>query len=128
VTAQSAKYDWLLDTTSGPVRSVKHVWIRFTGNGLYPDTVVSDDVILDQVPPQIVSATLRRAGKRSRITLRAKDNRSGVRRLQVTKDRRKPGKARKFAASVVVAGAPRVLYLRVGDGAGNLSRWRTVRR
>src|SRR4051812_3202370 len=128
VTAQSAEYDWLLDTRPGPPRSVKHVWLRFTGNGLYPGGVVSDDIILDQTPPEIVSADLQRVGSRSKITLRARDNRSGVRRMQETKDRRKPGKARKFATHVVVAGAPRAVYLRVADGAGNESRWRRVRR
>jgi DNA-binding beta-propeller fold protein YncE len=128
VTAQSADYDWRLDTASGPVRSVKHVWVRFTGNGLYPDSVVSDDVILDRTPPQIVSAALARAGKRSKVTLRAKDNRSGVRQVQVTRDRRNPGKARRFAKQVLVPGAPRVVYVRVADGAGNESRWRRVKR
>jgi DNA-binding beta-propeller fold protein YncE len=128
ITAQSAEYDWVLDTTGGPVRSVKHVWVRFTGNGLYPDSVVSDDVILDQTPPQIVSAALARAGGRSRVTLRARDNRSGVRQVQVTRDRRRPGKPRPFAKQVLVSGAPRVVYVRVADGAGNESRWRRVRR
>jgi hypothetical protein len=127
VTAQSATYDWLLDTRRGPPRSVKHVWLRFTGNGLYPDAVVSDDIILDRTPPQIVSADLRRAGSHSKITLSARDNRSGVRRMQVTKDRRKPGKARKFATHVLIGGAPRAVYVRVTDGAGNKSGWRRVR-
>jgi DNA-binding beta-propeller fold protein YncE len=128
VTAHKAEYDWTLDTAGGPVRSVKHVWVRFTGNGFYPDALVSDDVILDQTPPQIVSAALARAGKRSKVTLRARDNRSGVRQVQVTKDRRKPGRPRRYAKQVLVAGAPRVLYVRVADGAGNKSRWRRVKR
>jgi hypothetical protein len=48
--------------------------------------------------------------------------------MQVTKDRRKPGKARRFATHVLVAGAPRTVYVRVADGAGNESGWRRVRR
>jgi hypothetical protein len=67
-------------------------------------------------------------GKRTRVTLRARDNRSGVTRLQVTRDRRKPGKARRFTTTVYVKAAPRVLYLRVRDGAGNLSAWRRAKR
>jgi DNA-binding beta-propeller fold protein YncE len=123
-TGQSDTYDWTLDTSAGPVRSVKHVWVRFTGNGAYPDTVVSDDVILDQVAPQIVSARIKRTGKRSRLTVQARDNRSGVRWLQITRDRRKPGKARKFSSRTAVSGSRRALFLRVVDGAGNYSAWK----
>jgi DNA-binding beta-propeller fold protein YncE len=128
VTGTAATYDWLLDT-SGPVRAVKHVWLRFTGNGVWPaGGLLTDDIILDQTPPQVVSAALKRVGKRTRVTVRARDNRSGVKRLQVTRDRSKPGPARAFATSVFVKGAPRVLFLRVRDGAGNFSSWRRARR
>ncbi|MEA2411759.1 MAG: hypothetical protein QOC77_2320 [Thermoleophilaceae bacterium] len=128
VTGTAATYDWLLDT-SGPVRAVKHVWLRFTGNGVWPaGSLMTDDIILDQTPPQVVSAELKRVGKRTRVTVLARDNRSGVRRLQVTSSKRKPGALRKFSRRVFVTGAPRVVWVRVRDGAGNYSAWRRAAR
>jgi DNA-binding beta-propeller fold protein YncE len=128
VTDLKATYPWRLDTSAGPVRSVKHVWLRFTGDGVHKDIVVSDDIILDQTPPQVVSASLKRVGSRTRVTLKARDNRSGVRVVQVTRERSKPGRARKFAPHLLVPGAPRKLYVRVRDGAGNYSAWRGAKR
>lgn len=128
VTGVADSYDWLLDDSSGPVRSVKHVWVRFTGDGTWPDSVVADDIILDQTPPQVVSAQLKRVGSHVVLNVRATDNRSGVKRVQVTPSRGKPGQARPFASRIVVAGAPRTLYVRVRDGAGNFSTWRRARR
>jgi 6-phosphogluconolactonase (cycloisomerase 2 family) len=127
-TGQSAVYPWRLDTSAGPVRSVKHVWVRFTGDGVHQGAVVSDDIILDQTPPQVVSASLKRVGTRTLVTLKARDDRSGVRRVQVTRNRRKPGRALAFARVLRVPGAPRKLYVRVRDGAGNYSAWRSARR
>jgi DNA-binding beta-propeller fold protein YncE len=127
-TGQSAVYPWRLDTSAGPVRSVKHVWLRFTGDGVHSGGIVSDDIILDQTPPQVVSASLKRWGTRTLVTLKARDDRSGVQRVQVTRNRREPGRTRKFARVLLVPGAPRKLYVRVRDGAGNYSAWRSARR
>jgi DNA-binding beta-propeller fold protein YncE len=127
-TGQLSVYPWRLDSSAGPVRSVKHVWVRFTGDGVHAGGIVSDDIILDQTPPQVVSASLKRLGSRTLVTIKARDNRSGVQRLQLTRDRRKPGPVRKFASHLLVPGAPRKLYVRVRDGAGNYSPWRRTRR
>jgi hypothetical protein len=95
---------------------------------VHQGAVVSDDIILDQTPPQVVSASLKRVGTRTLVTLKARDDRSGVRRVQVTRNRRKPGRALAFARVLRVPGAPRKLYVRVRDGAGNYSAWRSARR
>jgi 6-phosphogluconolactonase (cycloisomerase 2 family) len=119
----SDHYPWTLAATGGS-RDVRRVYVRFTAgqyaNGL---TDMSDDIILDQRPPQVLGATL----TGGRLKLRARDNRSGVRKVQVTRSRKKPGRARKFARRVRVARGARVVHVRVIDGAGNRSRWRKVR-
>jgi hypothetical protein len=64
---------------------------------------------------------------KGRLALRARDNRSGVRRLQVTNRRARPGKAKRFTRRVKVKRRLRAVHVRVIDGAGNASRWKKVR-
>ncbi len=118
----SGAYPWQL-AGSGGTRDVRRVHVRFSASqsGSGPD--LFDDIILDQRPPSVTSAKL----TRGRLLLRARDNRSGVRRVQVTGNRRKPGRARRFARKVKVSGSARKLHVRVIDGAGNASKWKTVR-
>lgn len=115
-------YPWQLSGTGG-ARDVRRVHVRFTPNesGSGPD--LFDDIILDQRPPAVLSAKLSRA----RLVLRARDNRSGVRGLHITANRKKPGRQRRFSRTVKVNGRARKLYVRVVDGAGNPSKWKTVR-
>ena len=116
------RYRWQLSPGPGR-RSVKHVYVRYTDSFEY-----SDDIILDERDPQVLSAKLARKGRGSRLLLRARDNRSGVRKLQLTTRRSRPGRPRRFSKSLRVRGKPRRLYVRVMDGAGNRSRWRVARR
>lgn len=108
---------------SGPERSVKRVHVRFTPNQ-QPEIRLFDDIILDERPPELLAARIRG----SRLVLKARDNRSGVKRVQVAASRKRPGKARKFKSSVPVGRSARVLHVRVFDGAGNGSSWRIARR
>ena len=118
------RYGWRLDTGNTRDRSVKHVYVRFTGNGSYPGETFSDDVILDQIAPQVVWAKVRQA----RLLVNAKDNRSGVRKLQLATNVKHPDRARRFARTVKLHHVPKRLWVRVVDGAGNKSRWRGVKR
>lgn len=120
----SGRYAWHLDRGELRDRSVKHVYVRFTSDGRYPAVTFSDDVILDQIAPQVVSAKVRR----SRLLVHAKDNRSGVRKLQLASDKRHPQPLRRFAASLKLKHVPKRLWVRVVDGAGNTSRWRGAKR
>lgn len=122
LTATEQTYGWRL-AGSGPERSVKRVYVRFTPVTGEP-VEIFDDVILDERPPELQQARIE--GKR--LLLKARDNRSGVRRLQVTTSRKKPGKARAYRRSVTVGGRARLLHVRVIDGAGNTSKWRIARR
>jgi hypothetical protein len=126
--------DWKLDS-SGPERLPKTIYVRFTGGNLTSETF-QDDIILDQTAPKVTAAALSSgAGSRpsaaavKKVTLKiaAKDNVSGVARMQVTTSKRRPGKLRRYAKRVKVKPA-RAYYVRVRDRAGNLSRWRTAKR
>jgi 6-phosphogluconolactonase (cycloisomerase 2 family) len=120
----SSRYPWRLDTSGPPERTVRHVYARFTDSGV----TLSDDIILDLVAPQVLSARLARSHRRSRMIVRARDNRSGVRRLQMASNRSHPSASRPFARTVKLHGAPRRLWVRVIDGAGNASHWRRATR
>lgn len=124
VVGRRTEIPWRLDT-SGAQRDVKRVHLRFTQWRPYdsrPDRF--DDIVLDQRAPEVVSAAIRG----SRLRLKARDNRSGVKRLQVTTSKKRPGKARKFSSKPRLSGTPRRVYVRVFDGAGNRSKWRVARR
>jgi hypothetical protein len=115
---------WRLDTLTA-TRDVKRVHLRFTpmrAGESFPE--IFDDIILDQRPPEVVTALI----TGSRLKLKARDNRSGVKRVQVTTNRKKPGKARGFSSRVKLSGRPRSVHVRVLDGAGNRSKWRVARR
>ena len=57
----------------------------------------------------------------------ATDKVSGVRAMQVTTSRKRPGKAIRYAKRVVVRAATTDLWVRVRDGAGNWSGWKRAR-
>jgi hypothetical protein len=83
----------------------------------------SDDVILDQIAPQVLSARVRA----SRLIVKAHDNRSGVRKLQLASSRAHPPPPRRFARTIRLSHVPKRLWVRVIDGAGNKSRWRSAK-
>jgi hypothetical protein len=114
------RYAWRL-ATSGPERQPKTVYVRARSNGT--DQLVTDDILLDQHPPEV--AAIDTAGD-TVVRVRARDSLSGVNRIQVTRDRARPGPWKAFRSRTRYRIGRRPLYLRVRDGAGNRSRWRTV--
>lgn len=120
-------YPWRLDTSvpgqTVPGRSVKRVHVRFVPSGPFAIELF-DDIVLDQIAPQLLSARI----QGSRLKLRARDNRSGVKRVQTSANRKRPGKARRFKSSLPVGSKTQRVYVRVLDGAGNHSKWRSARR
>lgn len=128
-TTAGDQYSWRLDTQAGAVRDVRHVYLRYwTRDWRTSPRDLSDDIVLDQRDPKVLSARMRPARKRSLLVVRARDNRSGVHQMQLTSNRRKPGRARRFRRHTKLHAHARRLYVRVIDGARNHSRWRKVRR
>ena len=136
IVAPERETHWRLAST-GPERMPKTVYVRFR-SGPFVSETYTDDIVLDETAPQVSSARLAggdspavamASGARRRYTLstRARDNVSGIIRMQVTSDRRRPGGARRFARRRVVVARTTRLWVRVIDRAGNRSRWRAVR-
>jgi PKD domain/Beta-propeller repeat len=127
---------WKLDS-SGPERLPKTIYVRFLLGAITSQTY-QDDIILDEVPPVVQQATIqppvaasgaaRAAGlKPWRIKVKARDSNSGVARLQVTNNKRKPGKPLAYKKRFTIRAAKRPKFLRARDRAGNYSKWRKLR-
>jgi len=116
----------LLLAAGPPGRTTRRVVVTPTPSNAGSHPSFSDDIILDQLPPTIAAATTSLTAAGPVVRLRARDERSGLSGLWVTRDRRRPGKLRRYRSRVHVA-TRRGLYVRVRDGAGNPSRWRAVR-
>ena len=120
---------WTLART-GPERLPKTVYVRVFPH-LRPSQIVTDDIVLDEIAPKVLGATLARRASRGRsvrrVRIRARDNASGVHRLQLTRTRARPGAWRRYRASVAPPRGRRAMWLRVRDRAGNRSKWRRVR-
>lgn len=115
------QYEWTL-AESGAAPGVRQVHTRFMGRAGAPERELSARIVLDERPPQVLSARLR--GDVLRI--RARDNRSGLRQVRF---KRRPGaKVRKlrYRPRIVLRAATARSRLRVVDRAGNRSLWRRV--
>jgi len=80
------------------------------------------------------SASQRHDDQTYRVRVRASDTNSGVRGVQVTANKRKPGKLLRYAAkrkgkrkTVRVKATARPKWIRAKDLAGNLSRWKKLK-
>ena len=124
------RHTWTL-ASSGPERLPKTVYVRFTGGGVDDTKTFTDDIILDQRPPNIVAASTSQGGVRiaggTVLKVRAKDGVSGVDRLQIARKRTGKYSDRKFASRTVVKNAKAARFVRVVDGAGNFSSWKRVK-
>ncbi|MEA2496085.1 MAG: hypothetical protein QOJ29_3996, partial [Thermoleophilaceae bacterium] len=122
---------WALDS-SGPERLPKTVYVRYQAGSPTTQTF-TDDIILDQTPPKVVSASVAKpAGATSAaatitLKLKATDNVSGVAGVQVSSNPKKPGAVKKFKAKLKVKKAKK-LFVRVQDKAGNFSSWKPVKK
>ena len=129
----AATQPWALDDSVKALYT-KVVYVRFSGSGIDETKTYSDDIILDLTPPKITDASAvagsganeMAVGSAVRVRVRAKDNRSGVRWMQVTPSKSRPGTAIKFTARKTVPLGGKRIFIRVQDGAGNWSPWRTV--
>ena len=126
---------WKLDS-SGPERLPKTVYVRFLLNGIVSETY-TDDIILDEIPPVVQTATVAPAapGTAARaaalksfvVKVKATDSNSGVDAVQITAKKSNPGRFLKYKTKLTVKAATKKLYVRARDRAGNLSAWKKAR-
>jgi len=128
---------WKLNS-SGPERLPKTVYVRFSGSNVNEQQTFQDDIILDETPPVVISATAswvggameaaraKTSGRAIRVRARAKDTQSGVRLAQVTSAKSKPGANLAFRGTITTKVTGNRAFLRVRDGAGNWSKWKTL--
>ena len=133
----AAKKDtpWTLDS-SGPERLPKTIYVRFL-TGSIASTSFQDDIILDETPPKVDQAVVTgppgaapasaAALLKFRVKMKATDKTSGVSKVQVTANKKKPGKALKYKKKFVVKAAKRPKWVRARDRAGNWSKWKKAR-
>jgi hypothetical protein len=114
-------FDWTL-ASSGPERLPKTVYVRLVGMSQYGGTIFTDEIVLDERPPSILSARVEK-----KVKVKARDNLSGVKQLQVTRNRKRPGKWRRFASTSTAPKGRGAVFVRVRDGAKNASGWKTAR-
>jgi DNA-binding beta-propeller fold protein YncE len=111
----SDKYPWTL-ATSGPERLPKTVYVK---SPTWAAGAVTDSIVLDERPPAVDSAV----AAKNKLTIKAHDNLSGIARMQITRNRRRPGGWRVYKRTVALP-HPAGTYVRVRDRAHNNSRWR----
>ncbi|MET0603852.1 MAG: hypothetical protein ABW167_17845 [Baekduia sp.] len=119
--AVAGRVSWRLAST-GPERLPKTVYVRFDDN---PRTTYTDDIILDQTRPRVRSATFARTAAGTQVRIDATDNISGVQSAQIRYNRGRTRTVR-YRDRVSVPGHPSTVEVRVTDGAGNVSRWKTA--
>jgi len=130
--APQQKIKWRLDS-SGPERLPKIVYVRFQ-NGITVSDNFTDDIILDETPPVVQRAALASAAgaataaktRKWTVKVKATDSNSGVQGLQVTANKRKPGKVLAYKRKLSLKGV-KPKFVRARDRAGNLSAWKKLR-
>jgi hypothetical protein len=132
-------YDWELQPAADE-RLPKTVYARFANASGTSATTFTDDIILDTVPPTVPAASLSpapvsggsaraAAAKRRRFILRvrARDNASGVGKMQLAVKKRKPGRLIRYRRKLALRAARPPRFVRVRDRAGNFSKWRRIK-
>ncbi|HKP89108.1 MAG TPA: Ig-like domain-containing protein [Thermoleophilaceae bacterium] len=125
------KVPWRL-RSSGSDLLPRTIYARFLGAGSDNQTY-QDDIVLDRTIPRVISVTSsappsrRSNGKRTyHLRVRARDNVSGVSKMQITTNRSKPGEVRAFQREVDFRAATARIFVRVRDRAGNFSGWKRL--
>src|SRR3954454_5626761 len=118
----AASVPWTLDS-SGPERLPKTVYVRFMLGPIISETY-TDDIILDEIPPVVqqvgvagaasAGPAVVQAAKATKwiVKVKARDSNSGVSGVQVTANKRKPGKLLKYKRTLKVAAAKKPKFVR----------------
>jgi hypothetical protein len=121
-------FNWRL-ASSGRERLPTTVYVRFNG-GQAGNETYQDDIILDLTDPEIIDASVEPGAARRhfKVHLRARDDVSGVKSVQLTRDKRHPGRKRSFGRTISVSSSKAPRWARVSDRAGNHSGWKRIGR
>jgi hypothetical protein len=126
---ENGQLPWtLVELAAERIPRTVYVKLHYVESGWQKQTY-TDDIILDTVKPQVVSATLGGSGGATlaaanrTLRVKAKDNKSGIASMQISTGKpKKKAKIVKFRKVVKVTAG--TVYVRVRDGAGNWSAWR----
>jgi hypothetical protein len=134
----SPRIRWRLGS-SGSERLPKTVYVRFLSGPFVTDSY-TDDIVLDETPPTITSASLRASAPAANpvpaasaaatrlLRIRARDNASGVAGVQVAIGARASrARFRSYRGGPIAVSRRGRIWVRVRDGAGNVSTWKAVR-
>jgi hypothetical protein len=117
---------WVLSSSTSS-KATRVVYVRFSGSGIDQTRTYSDDIDLDVVNPRISSVTAASASGSIKLRIRATDNLSKISKIIVNSRKSASGQITlPFASNVTVKGNKKNLWIRVQDGAGNLSEWRKI--
>ncbi len=141
----AARVAWALDDSVSGLYT-KIVYVRFEGYGIDPTRTYTDDIILDAKAPTIETARAQaganvrglerrsvKAKAKNRIVVistKARDDKSGVSRIQVARKTSGAGSvSAKYKAKLRTTQPKRLtkLYVRVQDRANNWSRWKAIK-
>jgi hypothetical protein len=124
--------DWTLNSSISGLFT-KNVYVRFIGfTTVNPNITYSDDIVLDTTAPDILSASIKAvagagpAAEGGKISVKARDDISGVASLQVNKRPKSQGAKTVRYGRPVTAPAGGIAYVRAQDRAGNWSKWQKV--
>jgi hypothetical protein len=78
-------------------------------------------------PPTRAANAAKAKAKGYTVKVKAKDSNSGVGKVQVTANKRNPGKLLVYRSKVNLKSAARPKFVRARDKAGNFSSWKKLR-
>lgn len=108
-------------------KSTRVVYARFSGPGIDETRTYSDDIDLDVIAPRISSVQASSVSGKTKLKIRATDNLSKISKLIVNSKKSASGQTvLSYASTVTIKGNKKSLWIRVQDGAGNLSGWRKI--
>lgn len=120
---------WKLSSSGSKVTKVVYIKYRYSDNEGW-STTFSDDIVIDNIAPELISVNAVKAGNKLKFSLKAKDNKSGVSKVQYS-NKNSDSKAviNNYSKKMTVSLKPKsgYVYIRVKDKAGNWSKWKKVK-
>jgi hypothetical protein len=120
---------WKLSSSGSKVTKVVYIKYRYSDNEGW-STAFSDDIVIDTIAPELISVNVVKAGNKLKFSLKAKDNRSGLSKVQYSnKNNDSKAVTSSYSKKLTVSLKPKSgnVYVRVKDKAGNWSKWKKVK-